>query len=279
MTIPIVTIGDLKLGGSEPLLLVAGPCVIESRDLCLKIAEELKRLCGQLEVPFVFKASYDKANRTSVKSFRGPGLEEGLRILADVRRRIGVPVLSDVHLPEQCKPAGEVLDVLQVPAFLCRQTDLVTAAAHTDKALNLKKAQFMAPEDMANVCEKARAAGNDRLILTERGTSFGYHRLVSDMCAIPRMQALGCPVLFDGTHSVQEPGGRGDSSGGEREMVVPLSLAAVAAGADGLFLETHPEPEKALSDAATMLPLPALADLLEKAKRVREAIVGSRNTG
>jgi len=273
MATPVVEIGDLRLGGREPLVLVAGPCVIESRDLCLKIAGEMKRLCERLKVPYIFKASYDKANRTSVNSFRGPGMEEGLRILEEVRRQFRVPVLSDVHLPGQCAPAGAVLDVLQIPAFLCRQTDLVTAAAETGKPLNIKKAQFMAPEDMANVCGKARAAGNDRVILTERGTSFGYRRLVNDMRAIPRMQALGCPVLFDGTHSVQEPGGQGDRSGGDREMAVPLSLAASAAGADGLFLEVHPEPEKALSDAAAMLPLSAVSDLLAKAKRIREVVL------
>jgi len=267
-----VDIAGLKLGAGQPLLLVAGPCVIESREICLRIAETVKELCGRLEIPYVFKASYDKANRTSAESFRGPGLEEGLKILEEVRNELELPIISDVHQPQECAPAAEVLDVLQIPAFLCRQTDLVTAAARTGKPLNIKKAQFMAPEDMGQVCAKARRAGGERVILTERGTSFGYHRLVSDMCGIPRMQSLGCPVLFDATHSVQQPGGQGDRSGGEREMVVPLSLAATAAGADGLFLEVHPEPDKALSDAASMLPLAALPDLLVKAKRVHQVI-------
>ena len=272
MTNTLVEIGDIRAGASQPLILVAGPCVIESRDLCLRIAEEVSDLCKRLEIPYIFKASYDKANRTSVNSFRGPGQEEGLKILAEVRGQLGMPVLSDVHLPDECAPAAEALDVLQIPAFLCRQTDLITAAAKTGKPLNIKKAQFMAPEDMANACGKARAAGNDRVLLTERGTAFGYRRLVNDMRSIPRMQALGCPVLFDGTHSVQEPGGQGDKSGGEREMIIPLTLAAMAAGADGLFLEVHPEPDKALCDAASMLPLTALEALLVKAKRIREVV-------
>ena len=272
MTNTFVEIGDIRVGAARPLVLVAGPCVIESRDLCLRIAEEVSGLCKRLEIPYIFKASYDKANRTSVNSFRGPGLEEGLKILEEVRGKLGMPVLSDVHLPDECAPAAEVLDVLQIPAFLCRQTDLITAAAKTGKPLNIKKAQFMAPEDMANACGKARAAGNDRVLLTERGTAFGYRRLVNDMRSIPRMQALGCPVLFDGTHSVQEPGGQGDKSGGEREMIIPLTLAAMAAGADGLFLEVHPEPDKALCDAASMLPLTALEALLVKAKRIREVV-------
>lgn len=273
MTKRLVEIGDIRLGEGEPLALVAGPCVIESREICLRIAESVKGLSVHLGIPYIFKASYDKANRTSLKSFRGPGIEEGLRILEEVRRQFDVPVLSDVHLPDECSRAAEVLDVLQIPAFLSRQTDLVTKAAATGTPLNIKKAQFMAPEDMAHVCAKARAAGNERIILTERGTSFGYHRLVNDMRAIARMQALGCPVLFDGTHSTQEPGGQGDRSGGERAMAIPLSLAAVAAGADGLFLEVHPTPEKALSDAATMLPVSELEDLLRKATRIREVVI------
>jgi 2-dehydro-3-deoxyphosphooctonate aldolase (KDO 8-P synthase) len=267
-----VEISGVETGEGRPLLLIAGPCVMESRELCLRIAENVKRVCEELGLPFIFKASFDKANRSAAGTFRGPGLEEGLKTLADLRREVGVPVLSDVHLPEQCAPAAEVLDVLQIPAFLCRQTDLVVAAARTGKPLNIKKAQFMAPEDMGNIRDKARSAGNDRILLTERGTVFGYHRLVNDMRAIPKMQALGCPVIFDGTHSVQEPGGQGDRSGGERKMVLPLSLAGVAAGADGLFLEVHPDPDKALSDAASMLPLDALKPLLEKAVRIREIV-------
>jgi 2-dehydro-3-deoxyphosphooctonate aldolase (KDO 8-P synthase) len=268
----VVEIGGLRAGEGQEMLLVAGPCVIESPDLCFRIAEALKKTCAKLGIPCVFKASFDKANRTAATSFRGPGLEAGLRTLEEVRRRFEMPVLSDVHLSEQCAPAAQALDALQIPAFLCRQTDLVVAAARAGKPLNIKKAQFLAPEDMGQVCAKARAAGNDRLLLTERGTAFGYHRLINDMTAIPRMQTLGCPVLFDGTHSVQQPGGQGDRSGGERAMAVPLSLAAMAAGADGLFLEVHPEPEKALSDAACMLPLSAIAPLLEKARRIREIV-------
>ena len=265
-----VQIGEFFIGGDQPLVLVAGPCVIESRDLCFRVAEAMKTLCARLGVPYVFKASYDKANRTSIQSFRGPGLQEGLRILDDVRRQFEVPVLSDVHQPSDCEPAAQVLDMLQVPAFLCRQTDLVVAAARAGKPLNIKKAQFLAPEDMANVCAKARAAGNDRVVLTERGSSFGYHCLISDMRAIPRMQGLGCPVIFDGTHSVQEPGAQGDRSGGHPDLVMPLCMAAIAAGADGLFLEVHPEPAKGLSDAATMLPLAAIPALLSKAVRIRQ---------
>jgi 2-dehydro-3-deoxyphosphooctonate aldolase (KDO 8-P synthase) len=267
-----VDISGLIVGEGRPLFLIAGPCVMESRDLCFRIAEQAKAVCDALNVPFIFKASFDKANRTSAASFRGPGLEEGLKTMSDVRKEFGVPVLSDVHLPDQCAPAAEVLDVLQVPAFLCRQTDLLVAAARTGKPLNIKKAQFLAPEDMGNVCDKARSEGNDKLLLTERGTSFGYHRLVNDMRAIPKMQALGCPVVFDGTHSVQEPGGQGDRTGGERAMVAALTLAAVAAGADGLFLEIHPDPDKALSDAASMLPLVQLKPLLERAVRIREIV-------
>ncbi len=265
-------ISGVTVGQGSPLLLIAGPCVIESRDLCLRIGEAVKTACAALRVPYIFKASFDKANRTSADSFRGPGMAKGLRVLEEVRRQLEVPVLSDVHLPEQCAPAAEVLDVLQIPAFLCRQTDLIVAAAETGKPLNIKKAQFMAPEEMRHPLRKARAAGNDQVLLTERGTSFGYHRLVNDMRAIPKMQALGSPVIYDGTHSVQEPGARGDCSGGDRAMVRPLCLAAVAAGADGLFLEVHPDPDQALSDAASMLPLNALKPLLEDAVRIREIL-------
>ena len=270
-----VDLGGLTIGAGAPLMVVAGPCVIESRDLCFSIAEGMKRICMAAGLPYVFKASYDKANRTSAASFRGPGIDEGLRILADVRGEFDVPVLSDVHQPGECAPAGQVLDALQIPAFLCRQTDLVVAAAETGKPLNIKKAQFMAPQDMANVRAKAYAAGNEQVILTERGTSFGYHCLVSDMRAIPRMQALGAPVLFDATHSVQEPGGQGERSGGDRTMATPLALAAVAAGADGLFLEVHPDPEAGLSDAATMLPLDEVEALLTKARRIHEVVAGA----
>ena len=260
-------------GGGSPLVLVAGPCVIEGEAQALGIARALASFSRRRRVPLIFKASFDKANRTSLNSFRGPGLAAGLAILERVRRETGLPVLTDIHEPAQAAPAARVADILQVPAFLSRQTDLVVAAARTGRAVNIKKAQFMAPEDMGNVCGKARAAGNSNVILTERGTSFGYHRLITDMRAIPRMQSLGCPVVFDGTHSVQEPGGKGDRSGGDRAMAAPLCLAAVAAGADGLFLEVHPEPEKALSDAASMLPLSGVPELLSRARAIRHLLM------
>lgn len=269
-----VQIGGVEIGAALPLALIAGPCVIESRDICLVIADGIREVCESLQLPCVFKASFDKANRSSIQSFRGPGLDEGLRILEEVREQTGLPILSDVHLPDQCQSAADVLDALQIPAFLARQTDLVVAAARTGKPVNVKKAQFMAPEDMANICEKARSVGNERILLTERGTAFGYHRLINDMRAIPAMQALGCPVVFDATHSVQAPGAAGTHSGGDRTMVRPLSLAAVAVGADALFLEVHPQPETALSDAATMLPLNELDAVLKPAAAIRTIVAG-----
>ncbi|MEW6357681.1 MAG: 3-deoxy-8-phosphooctulonate synthase [Planctomycetota bacterium] len=254
------------------LLVIAGPCVIEGRDMALRIAEKLKKTLARLDVLFVFKASYDKANRSSVGSFRGVGLGEGLDILEDVKREIGVPVLTDVHSPDEAEAAGGVVDVLQVPAFLCRQTDLVMAAARAGRAVNLKKAQFLAPWDMANVVEKAEKAGAKNILVTERGASFGYNNLVSDMRAIPIMKGFGYPVIYDATHSVQLPGGLGRASGGQREMVAPLARAAVAAGCDGLFLETHERPEKALSDSASMLPLRAVKALVQDALAIRKAL-------
>jgi 2-dehydro-3-deoxyphosphooctonate aldolase (KDO 8-P synthase) len=226
------------------------------------------KLTGSLKMPYIFKASYDKANRSSIDSPRGPGLEAGLEILAKVREEFGCPILSDVHEPRQAEYAGRTLDCIQIPAFLCRQTDLIVAAARTGKPLNIKKGQFMAPWEMKNVVDKARAAGNGRVILTERGTFFGYNRLVSDLRAIPQMQALGCPVVFDGTHSAQEPGGAGAATGGQREMAPVLTRAAAAAGCDGLFLEVHPEPARAASDAAVVLPFEGLADLLHKCQEI-----------
>ncbi|MHB1307047.1 MAG: 3-deoxy-8-phosphooctulonate synthase, partial [Limisphaerales bacterium] len=226
----------------------------------------------KLEVPYVFKASFDKANRSSAKSFRGPGLEDGLRVLARVRSAIGVPIVTDVHTEAQAAAAAEVVDVLQIPAFLCRQTDLVAAAARTGRIVNVKKGQFLAPEDMFNVVEKAREAGGRRLLLTERGTSFGYHNLVADMRAIPLMQLTRCPVVFDATHSVQLPGAGGDHSGGQREFAPVLARAAVAAGADGVFIETHPTPDKALSDGPNLIPLKAMSRLLETLIRLHEAV-------
>ncbi len=245
------------------MFLIAGPCVIEGPDLCLRVAEELKAICGRLEIGFIFKASFDKANRTSLSSFRGPGLEEGLKILADVRQQMQVPVLTDIHLPEQAAPAADVLDILQIPAFLCRQTDLLTAAARTGKVVQVKKAQFLAPHDMKHVVGKLTAAGANKILLAERGSSFGYNRLVCDMTAIPQMQQFGYPVVLDATHSTQQPGGAGDKSGGSAEMAKVLARAGIAAGADGLFIETHPQPDQALSDAASMIPLDEMESLLK----------------
>lgn len=267
-----ITICDrINVGGNNPLLVIAGPCVIEDEDTCMRTAERLRDVCQEIGLPFIFKCSFDKANRTSISSYRGPGLDEGLRVLEEVRQEVGVPVLSDVHEPRQAKPAAEILDVLQVPAFLCRQTDLVVACADTGLPVNVKKGQFMAPEDMGKVAEKISSRGNNRILLCERGTSFGYHNLVVDIRSIPRMQGLGYPVVFDATHATQQPGGLGERSGGEREMAPFLASAAVAAGANGLFIETHPQPEHALSDSATMLPLDDMLPLLRKLSSIADA--------
>lgn len=244
------------------LLVIAGPCVIESEALCLQIARTLKRACAKVGATYVFKASYDKANRTSSSSFRGPGLGAGLATLADIREKVGVPVLTDIHTEEEAVTAGKVVDILQIPAFLCRQTDLIRAAVATGRIVNIKKGQFLAPDDMAQVVAKARGFGGQRLLLTERGTTFGYHNLVADMRSIPILRRNKCPVIFDATHSVQLPGGGGDRSGGQREFAPVLAKAAVAVGADGIFLETHPEPAKALSDGPNMIPLAEVPALL-----------------
>jgi len=269
-----VPIGKVQCGPGLPLLWIAGPCVIESHDLTLSIADTLCRLAGRFEVPLIFKASFDKANRTSGKSFRGPGLDEGLKTLEAVKRKTGLPVTTDVHEIPQAAPVAEVCDLVQIPAFLARQTDLVQAAGRTGKAVNVKKGQFMAPWDMKHVVSKMAEVGNRRLLLTERGASFGYGQLVSDMRSIPWMQDLGCPVIFDATHSVQMPGGLGDRSGGERRMIPYLARAAVACGCDGVFLETHPEPDKALSDGPNMIPLDQLGELIECCLRLRQALKG-----
>ncbi len=267
-----VSITDaIGLGGGRPLLIVAGPCVIESRQLCVDVAGRMQEICSSLGLPYVFKASFDKANRTSLSSFRGLGMDDGLEVLAEVKARTGVPVLTDIHLPSQAAPVSRVVDMLQIPAFLCRQTDLLLAAGRAGLPVNVKKGQFMAPEDMAQVAEKIRSTGNTRIILCERGTCFGYHDLVVDMRSIARMKAIGCPVLFDATHSTQRPAALGTESGGEREMAPVLAAAAVAAGADGVFLETHPEPDKAPSDGATMLPIGSVPALLERLKALAEA--------
>ena len=267
-----ITVGNIKIGGNRPLVLIAGPCVMESESATLHCAERLMTLTYGLSIPLIFKASYDKANRTSVTAFRGPGIKEGLRILARVKEKLGVPVLSDIHSIEQIAPAAEVLDVLQIPAFLCRQTDLVVAAARSGKVINVKKGQFLAPWDMENVVGKLLSTGNDRIILTERGVSFGYNNLVSDMRSLPILRKTGYPVVFDATHSVQLPGGQGGSSGGQREFVEYLGRAAVATGIDGIFMEVHDNPEKALCDGPNSIKLDDLPALLKKLKAI-DAIV------
>jgi 2-dehydro-3-deoxyphosphooctonate aldolase (KDO 8-P synthase) len=266
------SIPEFGLDLSRDLFLIAGPCVIESRDHVLFMASELKKITAASGVPFVFKASFDKANRTSIKSFRGPGLQEGLNLLREVRGKAGVPVLSDVHEPAHCEPAGKVLDILQIPAFLSRQTDLIVAAAQTGKIVNVKKGQFLAPWEMKNVVEKMREAGSERLLLTERGASFGYNNLVVDFRSFPIMQSFGCPVVFDVTHSLQLPGGQGQSSGGQPQYIPHLARAGVAAGVDGIFMEVHDNPSKALSDGPNALDLALLPALLEKLVAIRKCV-------
>jgi len=267
-------IGNVDVGLDAPLFLMAGPCVIESEEGCLQIAERLMQISERTGVRIVFKASFDKANRSSFSSFRGPGLAEGMRILAKVRGESGLPVMTDIHEPAQAVEAAETVDCLQVPAFLCRQTDLLCACAETGRPISVKKGQFLSPAEMGNVVDKIRACKNDKVILTERGTFFGYNRLVNDMTGIAVMQQFGCPVVFDATHSTQQPGGLGAASGGRREMAPLLARAAVASGANGLFLEVHPEPEKALSDAASMLPLDWLEDVVRACKGIFEIVHG-----
>lgn len=256
-------IGNLTITPGKKLFLIAGPCVIESRDQVMKVAEMVLQQLDGLNVDYIYKVSYDKANRTSGANYRGPGMDGGLPILAEVREKFGVPVLTDVHSPDEARRAAEVVDVLQIPAFLCRQTDLLYAAADTGKVVNVKKAQFLAPWDMKNVVAKVAERGNTNIMLTERGACFGYNTLVSDMRSIPTMKQFGYPVVFDGTHSVQQPGGQGTSSGGQREFVPPLTRAAVAAGAQGLFLETHYDPDNALSDGPNMVPVHQLGALIK----------------
>jgi len=267
-----IEIAGLRVGAGLPHLIIAGPCVIEDIGLVMETAAELKRITADLKLPFIFKSSYDKANRSSGRSFRGPGLKEGLAVLSKVKEQIGVPVLSDVHTSEEATAAGQVLDVLQIPAFLCRQTDLLISAARSGCAVNVKKGQFLAPWDMANAVQKIEEAGNHRIMLTERGASFGYNNLVTDFRALPIMRRLGYPVIFDATHSVQLPGGAGTTSAGQREFVAPLARAAVATGCEGLFMEVHPHPEKALSDGPTMVPLADVRNLLEQIVRIAAAI-------
>jgi 2-dehydro-3-deoxyphosphooctonate aldolase (KDO 8-P synthase) len=261
-----------SLNARGRLNLIAGPCVIESEKLCRQIAASLKKTCQGLGVFYVFKASYDKANRTSAKSFRGPGLEAGLKVLANIRAEFELPVLTDVHTEEQVKAAAEHVDILQIPAFLCRQTDLIEAAVRMGKIVNLKKGQFLSPKEMGQVVEKAKAAGAKKLLVTERGTTFGYNNLVTDMRSIPILNQFGFPVIFDATHSVQLPGGGGDKSSGQREFAPVLARCAMAAGASGVFVETHPDPDRALSDGPNMVPLAEMPALLKSLLKIRAAL-------
>jgi 2-dehydro-3-deoxyphosphooctonate aldolase (KDO 8-P synthase) len=268
----------IHVGPGHPFLLIAGPCVLESAELAREVAAALKEIASRLSISLVFKSSFDKANRTALDSYRGPGLREGLKILADIRQDYKVPVISDVHETQQVDEVSAVLDVLQIPAFLCRQTDLLVAAARSGKAINLKKGQFLAPWDMGNAVNKIRASGNRNLMLCERGFALGYNNLVVDMRALPVMRSLGCPVIFDATHSVQLPGGAGVSSGGQREFIPPLARAAVAAGLDGIFMEVHPHPEKALCDGPNSMPLERVESLLKTLLQIH-AVVSVEKSG
>jgi len=266
------TIGPYRCGDGQPLLVIAGPCVLEDESLEISIAERLGQIAESLPIQLIFKASFDKANRTSIDSYRGPGLDAGLAILGRVKESTGLPITTDIHEPPQAAPAAEVCDLLQIPAFLARQTDLLAAAAGTGRAVNVKKGQFLAPWDMKHVVGKLHAAGCRNILVCERGTFFGYGRLVNDMRAIPQMRALGTPVVFDATHSVQEPGGLGAATGGNRAMIEPLARAAVAVGVDGLFFETHPQPDAALSDGPNMVPLDQFEALLRRLLAIRQAV-------
>jgi len=263
-----IVLRNMTIGGGAPFVLIAGPCVIEDGAQTERIARYLRDLAGELEIPFIFKASYDKANRSSVNSFRGPGMKEGLAILRDIREGLHIPVLSDVHRFEEIEETSKVLDIMQIPAFLCRQTDFLMAVARAGRIVNVKKGQFLAPWDVPNIVEKIVSAGNDKVLITERGATFGYNNLVADMRSLPLLRNTGYPVIFDATHSVQLPGGAGVSSGGDREMAVYLARAAVATGVDGLFLEVHPDPECALCDGPNSLYMDSLPDLLEMLKKI-----------
>jgi 2-dehydro-3-deoxyphosphooctonate aldolase (KDO 8-P synthase) len=267
-----IELGPLRLGGSNPLFLIAGPCVIESESHACKMAEHVAKIAGHASVPYIFKASYDKANRSSIKAFRGPGLAEGLRVLAKIKSDLHLPILTDIHESSQAAPAAEVADILQIPAFLARQTDLLLAAANTGRIINIKKAQFLSPWDMGNVAEKVASSGNHNIIFTERGASFGYNNLVVDMRTFPILQKFGYPVVYDVTHSLQIPGGLGHASGGQPEFIETLAHAGVAAGVDGLFLETHDNPAAALSDGPNALPLAQLPELLARVKELSTVV-------
>jgi len=268
----IINANDISIGRHMPLVLIAGPCVIENYETCSEISYSLKEMTEKVNIPFIFKASYDKANRTSVNSFRGPGIKKGLKILDKIKSDLNVAILSDVHRISEITDAAKVLDIIQIPAFLCRQTDIVVEAAKTGKPVNIKKGQFLAPWDVINIIKKIESTGNYGILITERGTMFGYNNLVVDFRSIPVMQDTGYPVIFDATHSIQLPGGKGDSSGGQREFVPTLAKAAVAAGADAIFLEVHPEPDKALCDSANSLRLDDLEELLIKLKEIKKVI-------
>ena len=269
-----IEVGPHYIGGQNPLVLIAGPCVIESEKIAMEIAEKLKSITGELHVPFIFKASYDKANRTSINSFRGPGLSDGLKILQKIKTELDLPILSDVHKEEEIDPAAEVLDILQIPAFLCRQTDLLVKAAKTGKPINVKKGQFLAPWDMKNIVVKLEESGNSNILLTERGTTFGYNNLVVDMRSLVLMRDYNYPVIFDATHSLQQPGGQGTTSGGQSEMVPDLARGAVAVGCDALFMEIHTDPSKALSDGPNMLQIDMLPELLEQLVTLDQIVKG-----
>jgi len=267
-----VRTGDVIIGGKNHIALIAGPCVIENEDITFHTAERLKDICNTIRLPFIFKSSYDKANRTSLLSYRGAGLDKGLRILSDIKNKFNIPVISDVHSISEIKPASEVLDALQIPAFLCRQTDLILAASNTGKPVNIKKGQFLAPWDVKNIIDKFTSTGNHNLLITERGTSFGYNNLVVDFRGFLIMRTYGYPIIFDVTHSLQLPGGQGTSSGGQREFAEPLARAAAAVGVDGLFMEVHPEPDKALCDGPNMIPLDKVFGLLNMVKHIHSLV-------
>jgi len=271
----VVKVGDIEIGAGRPLAVIAGPCVIESRESALRHASLLKEAADRVGVPYIFKSSYDKANRSSLDSYRGPGLERGLEILAEVKKQIGVPVLTDVHEIKQVASAKDAVDILQIPAFLCRQTDFVIAVAQSGKVINVKKGQFLAPWDMRNVVEKISSTGNQQILLTERGVSFGYNNLVSDMRSLVVLRELGYPVVFDATHSLQLPGGLGKASGGERKYIGPLARAGVAAGVDALFMEVHEDPDRALSDGPNSLPLKDFEALLRTIKEIDRLLNGT----
>jgi 2-dehydro-3-deoxyphosphooctonate aldolase (KDO 8-P synthase) len=267
-----VSVKNIKIGDNRPLVLIAGPCVIESQANCLETAKRIKEIAAKLDVPFIFKSSFDKANRLSVDSYRGPGIKKGLEILNKVKQKLKVPILSDIHCQREINEACSVLDIIQIPAFLCRQTDIVLAAARTGKVVNIKKGQFLAPWDILPIIRKIETTGNKKILLTERGVCFGYNNLVSDFRSLSIMREFGYPVIFDATHSVQLPGGKGSSSGGQREFVAGISRAAVAFGCDGLFLEVHMQPDNALCDAANMIDLKELERLLKQVKRIKAAL-------